>query len=147
MFQHILVPVDGSDLAVAAAERATRFAQEQRAKLTFFFAHPDYSSSLYGETALMEVLDPTLYQETMEKRAQALLSRASAAARDAALPYECAFCASDRPYEKIIETALARNCDLIIMASHGRGGIGSLVLGSVTQAVLANSKLPVLVYR
>ncbi|MGO7718968.1 universal stress protein, partial [Rhizobium johnstonii] len=47
----------------------------------------------------------------------------------------------------IIETALKHGCDLIAMASNGRGGVGSLLLGSVTAKVLRHSRIPVLVYR
>ena len=54
---------------------------------------------------------------------------------------------SDVPYEIIISTAEQKQCDLIFMASHGRRGITSLLLGSETQKVLTHSKIPVLVYR
>jgi nucleotide-binding universal stress UspA family protein len=42
---------------------------------------------------------------------------------------------------------MARDCDLIAMASHGRGGLAAVVIGSETAKVLAHSKIPVLVYR
>jgi nucleotide-binding universal stress UspA family protein len=51
------------------------------------------------------------------------------------------------PAEAIIETAKARNCSLIAMSSHGRRGLGRLILGSVTSEVLAQSPVPVLVVR
>jgi nucleotide-binding universal stress UspA family protein len=54
---------------------------------------------------------------------------------------------SDSPYDTIIWVADKRGCDLIMMASHGRKGIGALLLGSETQKVLTHSKIPVLVYR
>ena len=50
-------------------------------------------------------------------------------------------------YQGIIDAARRRKCDVIFMASHGRGELASLILGSVTQKVLAHSKVPVLVYR
>ena len=53
----------------------------------------------------------------------------------------------EHPYQGIIDTAQARGCDLIVMASHGRSGMPALVLGSQTVKVLTHSKLPVLVYR
>jgi nucleotide-binding universal stress UspA family protein len=46
-----------------------------------------------------------------------------------------------------VETAERHGCDVIAMASHGRSGFKALMLGSVTMTVLANSKIPVLVYR
>ena len=53
----------------------------------------------------------------------------------------------DEPHKAIIEVALKRNADVIFMASHSRRGLANLLLGSVTQKVLSNSKIPVLVYR
>ena len=49
--------------------------------------------------------------------------------------------------QAIIATAKEKGCDLIMMASHGRGGVKAFLLGSETQKVLAHSKIPVLVFR
>ena len=54
---------------------------------------------------------------------------------------------ADQPHAAIIATALQRGCDLIAMASRGRSGLASLMLGSQTQKVLTHSKIPVLVFR
>jgi len=54
---------------------------------------------------------------------------------------------SDIPYEAIIDAANQSGCDLIFMASHGRRGLTSLLLGSETHKVLTHSTIPVLVYR
>jgi len=51
------------------------------------------------------------------------------------------------PYEGIIATAKKRKCDVIFMASHGLRGLSKLIMGSVTQKVLAHSSIPVVVYR
>ena len=51
------------------------------------------------------------------------------------------------PAEAILDTAKAHGCSLIAMASHGRRGLGRLVMGSVTAEVLAHSPVPVLVVR
>jgi nucleotide-binding universal stress UspA family protein len=49
------------------------------------------------------------------------------------------------PASAIIETAKSRGCDLIVMGSHGRRGLGKLFLGSQTSEVLADASVPVLV--
>jgi nucleotide-binding universal stress UspA family protein len=49
--------------------------------------------------------------------------------------------------DAILEIVRKRKCDLIVMASHGRRGLSSVLLGSETQKVLTHSKVPVLVYR
>ena len=53
----------------------------------------------------------------------------------------------DNPYEAIIENAGKRQCDLIMMASHGRRGMDAVLLGSETIKVLTHTKVPVLVVR
>ena len=50
-------------------------------------------------------------------------------------------------HEGILETASAEGCDLIVMGSHGRHGLKSLILGSVAQKVLAHAELPVLIVK
>ena len=57
------------------------------------------------------------------------------------------FVISESPYRAIIDAANQHGCDLIFMASHGRGGVAGLLLGSETQKVLVHSKIPVIVYR
>jgi nucleotide-binding universal stress UspA family protein len=54
---------------------------------------------------------------------------------------------STDPAGCIVRTAEKHGCDLIAMASHGRTGFKAFMLGSVTMKVLAESKVPVLVYR
>jgi len=54
---------------------------------------------------------------------------------------------NESPYEAIIKQATQSGCDMIMMASHGRRGLQSLLLGSETQKVLVHSKIPVLVCR
>ena len=49
---------------------------------------------------------------------------------------------NDSPYEAIIRVAEHRGCDLIMMASHGRRGVGALLIGSETQKVLTHSENP-----
>ena len=51
------------------------------------------------------------------------------------------------PWEAIIDHAKRENCDLLVMASHGRRGVASLLLGSETQKVLTHTTVPVLVVR
>jgi nucleotide-binding universal stress UspA family protein len=51
----------------------------------------------------------------------------------------------DHPYQSIIATAKDKRCDIIVMASHGRGGLSAILLGSVTNKVLTHTNIPVLV--
>ncbi len=57
------------------------------------------------------------------------------------------FVTAPQPWQGILKVARAKHCDAIVIASHGRGGLGGLILGSQTARTLAHSKLPVLVIR
>jgi nucleotide-binding universal stress UspA family protein len=76
-----------------------------------------------------------------------VLNAAKSAADRVGVTAETLHIPNAQPAEAIIEAAKSRNCSLIAMASHGRRGLGRLVLGSVTAEVLAHSPVPVLVVR
>ena len=147
MFKHILVPADGSDLSKATARRAVSFAKEAGARITAFFAKPEYPVSYYGEGALIDPTTPEKFDELAEQQAQQLLDFVVDLGREAGVRVEKLSLTSDIPYEAIIDAATQAGCDLIFMASHGRRGISALLLGSETHKVLTHSTIPVLVYR
>ena len=147
MFKHILVPTDGSELSADTVKRAVSFAQDAKAKITFFFAKPDYPVSFYGEGALIDPTTPEKFAEMAEKQARDILSKCEAIATEAGVAATSVTATSEIPYEAIIEAAQNTGCDLIFMASHGRRGFSGLLLGSETQKVLTHSTIPVLVYR
>jgi nucleotide-binding universal stress UspA family protein len=147
MFKHILVPTDGSQLSLETVKRAVTFAREAGAKITFFFAKPDYPVVFYGEGALIDPTTPEKFAEMADRQAQEILANASAVAKEAGVPSANTDSVSDLPYQAIIDAANNAGCDLIFMASHGRRGFSGLLLGSETQKVLTHSTIPVLVYR
>lgn len=147
MFKHILVPTDGSALSDDTVKKAVDFARETGAKITFFYAKPDYPVAFYGEGALIDPTTPEKFAEMAEKQSQEILAAAQGVAAGAGVTCASASATSDVPYEAIIDAAAANGCDLIFMASHGRRGLSGLLLGSETQKVLTHSKVPVLVYR
>ncbi len=147
MFKHILVPTDGSPLSSDTVKRAIAFARETGAKITFFFAKPDYPVAFYGEGALIDPTTPDKFAEMAEKQAQEILAAHEAAAKAEGVASASLSSVSDIPYEAIIAAAETSGADLIFMASHGRRGFSGLLLGSETQKVLTHSKIPVLVYR
>lgn len=147
MFKHILVPTDGSALSTDTVSRAVEFAREIGARITFFYAKPEYPVSFYGEGALIDPTTPEKFAELAEEQAQALLSAAASQANMREVQNTRMAVTSDVPYEAIIAAAGQAGCDLIFMASHGRRGITGLLLGSETQKVLTHSTIPVLVYR
>lgn len=147
MFKHILVPTDGSDLSRQTAERAISFAKEAGARLTAFFAMPEYPVAYFGEGALIDPTTPEAFAELVEQQADRYLGEIQAMCEQAGVEISLLKETSDIPYEAIIDAANKQGCDLIFMASHGRKGLGGFLLGSETNKVLTHSKIPVLVYR
>lgn len=147
MFKHLLVPTDGSELSLETVKRAVSFAREAGARITFFYAKPDYPVAFYGEGALIDPTTPEKFAEMAERQARDILSRAEVLARESGVECSTLTSVSDVPYQAIIAAASNCGCDLIFMASHGRRGISGLLLGSETQKVLTHSTIPVLVYR
>ena len=147
MFKHILVPTDGSQLSTDTVQRAISFARDAGARISFFFAKPDYPVAFYGEGALIDPTTPEKFAEMADKQAAEVLSACEKLAVDAGVECRSMSATNEVPYEAIIDAATSAGCDLIFMASHGRRGISGLLLGSETQKVLTHSKVPVLVYR
>ncbi len=147
MFKHILVPTDGSELSQATARSAIAFAKEAGARVTVFFAKPEYPIAYFGEGALIEPTTPEKFAELADQQASQYLGEIQALCTEAGVECATTSATSDIPYEAIIEAATQSGCDLIFMASHGRRGISGFLLGSETNKVLTHSKIPVLVYR
>jgi len=143
MYRHLLVPLDESDLAVELVSQALALAKPLQARVTFFHARPDLAAT--GEGALRYAMDPKSFANAAVGHARGVLAKAEVSARAAGVAYDAVAVTSDRPFEAILETADARNCDLIVMASHGRRGLRGLVLGSQTHKVLQHTRVPVLV--
>ena len=146
MFKHILVPTDGSEISKKTCARAISFAKEARARLTFVHvvhesAFDDFSGDLVAFAA------PEKIRQTLKSQSRQYLHEAEAASHAAGVPCKTLSENSQKPYQAIIEAAEDEGCDLIFMASHGRQGVGALLLGSETQKVLTHSTIPVLVYR
>jgi nucleotide-binding universal stress UspA family protein len=131
VYQHILIPTDGSELAERAVAHGLSLAKSVVAKVTVIIVE--------------ERLGGWLYTEEIKKKATSVLDRVANAAKQAGVPCDTIQVEDVQPYEAIIATATGRGCDLIVMASHGRSGLSAVVLGSVTNKVLTYTKVPVLV--
>lgn len=78
-------------------------------------------------------------------QAQPVLARFERAAHERGVPFEGVFVQVPRVGRAIIAAAQAHRCDMIVMVTHGRGAFGEFLFGSETKALLAGSKLPLLV--
>ena len=147
MFKHIFLPTDGSELSRATTARAVSFAKEAGARITAFYAKPEYPIAYFGEGALIDPTTPEKFAELADQQAAEILDDVKRQCAAADVPCSTTSTISDVPYEAIIAAAEASGCDLIFMASHGRRGISGFLLGSETNKVLTHSSIPVLVYR
>ncbi|WP_407280631.1 universal stress protein [Aromatoleum evansii] len=143
MYRHLLVPLDGSELATNLVTQAVDFARSLGARITFFTARDDLGGT--DEGALLRTLAPQDFAEQAAGDANAILAKARSAAGQHDLPCDTVVRTGRRPWELILQVAEERGCDLIFMASHCLRGLRTLVPGSQTQKVLAHARLPVLV--
>jgi nucleotide-binding universal stress UspA family protein len=150
MYRHILIPTDGSELAEHAVTNGLSLAKSVGAKVTVIIVQESFDWLSVPETRASQrqaLENLAKHNEQVEKHAASVLSRAADAAKQAGVPCDTMRVANAQPYQAIIATASDRGCDLIVMASHGRGGLSAVVLGSVTNKVLTHTTTPVLVYR
>ena len=87
------------------------------------------------------------WRRRFEAAARKALAVIEIEAELAKVPCATAIVRSARPWKGILAAAHRRRCDAIVIASHGRSGLGGLVLGSETGKVLSHSRIPVLVTR
>jgi len=144
MFQRILVPTDGSDITTKAVDTAIRLAKSLGARLYTISVKEPFPYSAISE---MQPTPPQEFFDAQERIASRRIQDVRAAAEAAGIPCEAHTVEALHPWEAIIEHAQRQECDLLVMASHGRRGVTALLLGSETQKVLTHSKIPVLVVR
>jgi len=148
-YKHILVPTDGTPLSLKAAKEAAHLAKDLKAKVTTVYVSPPWTPPMADESAIIADYrySEKAYHEAQTKHAEHALARIERTLADAKVECEKVHANGAQPWESILETAKAKKCDLIVMASHGRSGLGALLLGSETTKVLTHSKTPVLVCR
>ena len=145
MYNNILIPTDGSELAGKAIQPGIALAKRMGAKTTVLTVLPPFHTFTINTQMIEDT--PAQYKARMRKHAEMTLGAAAQAAQAAGIECETVRFEHEHPYLAIINTAASRGCDLIVMASHGRHGVAALVLGSETFKVLTHCKIPVLVHR
>jgi nucleotide-binding universal stress UspA family protein len=145
MYKNILLPTDGSELADKAVKSGIAFAKETNAKITVLTVSAPFHVFTFNTQAVEDTQEE--YRKRMQEHITKTLQVVAGAAKAAGVACEAVHLEHEHPYQAIIDTAKAKDCDLIIMASHGRRGISAIVLGSETLKVLTHSKIPVLVHR
>lgn len=153
MFKRILVPTDGSRLSQKAIDFAIEFARETGGTLVAISVAEPYLQ--FPPVAGGLIPDPNIYVEDWQrlhdeqsfKLAHQYVQDVFDAASAEGVPCEKVTAISFNPHEEIVKTIEKSDCDAVFMASHGKKGISKMFLGSETQKVLANSTVPVLLFR
>lgn len=145
MFKHLLLPTDGSSSSELAVAQAMSLAKDNGARVTGLHVIQPFHVFAYD----VEMVEDThaTYLAQVEARARRYLEAVEKAAAECKVPCDTRVVTDDHPFEAIVRMARTLDCDLIVMASHGRRGVKSLLLGSETYKVLTHSTVPVLVLR
>jgi nucleotide-binding universal stress UspA family protein len=147
MYKQILVATDGSKLSQKAVTHAIALAQALGAKLTVFYASPDYPLPAYADGVVYEPVSKKEYAALANQEAMKILAAIAEKAEAGGLECATVHTIAPAPWEAILAAAKKAKADAIVMASHGRRGVSALLLGSETQKVLTHSKIPVIVVR
>ena len=149
MFKSILVATDGSDLANKALDAALELARTHQASLTVLTATDPVATGIgsggFGTLNAGPIIERL--EEAYATEAGKMLTDASNRAAAAGITVTTLHLPRHRPADGIIEIAEERGADLIVMGSHGRRGLGRLLLGSQAAEVLSRSTIPVLIVK
>ena len=145
MFKHLLIPIDGTDIAERAMQAGIDLAKQLNARITAFIAEPPAPVPATERAALHYARDVEQHNHSTAAHAQGVLSNFERRATQAQVPFVGVHAQPYRVDQAIADTARECGCDMIVMVTHGRGLFGELLFGSRTKGVMALSKLPLLV--
>ena len=144
MFKHILVPVDGSPTSMMAVSKAAGLAKAFGSAVTILYVIDPYPFTGVGADF---AYGQAQYLSAATAEANTAVDAAKQRFAAAGVKVETRVVESHAIWRGVMEVAESLGVDLIVMGSHGRRGLEKLVLGSVTQSVLAHSKISTLVVR
>jgi nucleotide-binding universal stress UspA family protein len=145
MYERILVPVDGSPTSNEGLAEAIKLAKLTGARLLLLHAVDLAAVAVTPEAA---AVSPTLF-DAMREGGEQILAQAKRAAEDAGITTESALLdtLSARVSDLVVEQAVKWRADLIVIGTHGRRGVGRLLLGSDAEQIVRTAPVPVLLVR
>ena len=144
-YQHILVPVDGSDISFSAVRHAATIAKALNSKITtisLVTEDPFSGADFYYSSDMLKE-----YFEEAYANAKKALTKAQEIAAEVGVIIETQIVKGEVSSETIIETSDQLKTDLIVIGSHGRKGFQKFFLGSFAQDVLGKTHIPVLIVK
>ena len=147
MYQRILVTTDGSALSKKAVKSAISLAALCGAELVALTVVPRYPQSYFEGGIALQAEEVGRVETQWADDGQSVVEAVKKAAQAKGVVTQAMTVKSDVVSDAILAAAKKLQCDLIVMASHGRKGIKRLLLGSETQHVLTHATIPVLVLK
>jgi len=146
MYDKILIPTDGSDVAENAVEHGVELAERYGATVHALYVVDTDAMDLSLGTEQVDRLKAGRFgdMDEIREKAEEATGRVAERAEDAGIEV-VEEVTSGRPHKAITRYADHNGVDLIVMGSHGRGGVRRVLLGSVAERVLRTTRLPVLV--
>jgi len=138
----ILLPVDGSELSLEAVRYAVRLVREGL-KATFVIANVQEHATLYE---VLRAHDPEVLDEVRGEAGVHLLQGAEDLLNQADMEHESEVASGD-PAHALVDIIERFECDAVIMGARGMGPLSAAMVGSVSQAVLKSSPVPVTIVR
>ena len=141
MYKKILIPLDQHFATDAALKVAADLAQANGAAIRLLHVAPR-PTAVMADGRVVAYADQE--SERLKYEAEVYLRQVAHCLTGVPVEYAVRF---GDPADEIVEEARAAGADLIAMATHGRTGMARLLLGSVAEAVLRRSEVPVLLVR
>lgn len=143
-YQHILVPVDGSDIALNVVKHAVALAKafDSKVTVTQVMSLDPYITSEYlagSQTNLLIERARDFIKENLKNAQAQFLSEG--------IEVETKILEGESIHRTIIKAIEELNVDLVVMSSHGRSGFKKLLMGSVAQSLITEVNIPVLVIK
>ncbi|HEV2621784.1 MAG TPA: universal stress protein [Frateuria sp.] len=143
MYNHILLPTDGSEVSARAVDAGIGLAKALMARVYALHVIAPFQSMAYMSQIIPQ--SESSYTAESVRWAERYLGEVRDKCQQAGVYCDSDYLIDKHPCDVILRMAREKGCDLIVMGSHGWRGLTRLLLGSETQKVLVHSELPVLV--
>ena len=150
MFKSLVIATDGSPLGDKAVDAGLALAKQTGAAVTILTATDPVATGISAGGGFGTINAGAIVaqlEEAYQKEARTLLAAAEAKAEAAGVEVKTLHAPRQRPADAIIAAVEAEKADTIVMGSHGRRGLGRLLLGSQAAEVLAHAGVPVLIVK